>query len=277
MGLFQKLFSKILGPRVASSILRPTIEPAGEQVPSIEEMKERIQAENAEGFKELRRKIAAGKDEMLEGIKRKAQTAGEAITEELKRRGDEAVRRNPWYSFTHLGVPLVRGLNFTSSNVSRVIYDIEHESLYVTYASGHRTDGRTYRYWTVTYREAAALYNSASKGRYVWDNLRIRGTLLGHRKNYALVEAMGDMPNWTESAAQIRAHDINVGVQSGAAGPHQVLQLGATGAVPAITAPYAALGKFQLSSPMLNKANQKAGISQDLLQQLIQNLEEART
>lgn len=280
-GLFQKLFSKILGPRVAAAIVQQSSPkyPARSGAPtSIEEIKEGIEAETTSSLDSLKAKIASGRDDILADIRRKAKTAEEAIVEEIRRRAQDDARRRPWYQFIHLGTPLVRGIHFQSSNVSSVLYDREHQSLYVSYATGHRTDGRTYRYWIVTEREAVAAFLSSSKGRYVWDNLRIRGTLLGHRKNYALVQAAADMPRWTATPEAIIQHDIQVGQESGAAGPHQVLHIGATsGPVPDVVAPYAALGKFSLPKPKVNTPGQKAGISQDTLAQIIAELKKQQS
>ncbi len=71
-----------------------------------------------------------------------------------------------------------------SSNVRYIKYIPEMQELEVGYkASGRRGDS-AYRYASVTVEEAALAFIATSKGGYVWDVLRQRGTRYGHKKPY---------------------------------------------------------------------------------------------
>lgn len=94
--------------------------------------------------------------------------------------------------------PLVTGefIEVSSSNVHSIAYDLENALLYVRFLGPApegevRTDpGSLYQYRDVTPRQFQGFQRAASKGSWVWDNLRIRGTVSGHRKDYALVGVM---------------------------------------------------------------------------------------
>lgn len=49
--------------------------------------------------------------------------------------------------------------------------------------------GPTYAYFDVPIRVFVRMKNAASKGRFVWDELRVRGTLWGHQYRYSLVKS----------------------------------------------------------------------------------------
>lgn len=97
--------------------------------------------------------------------------------------------------------PIVTGemIEARSSNVHSFGYDIESTYLYVRflgYVKGQRgADGRAarggpgslYRYRDVTPEEFLTLMAANSKGEWVWDHLRVRGTWSGHQKDYELV------------------------------------------------------------------------------------------
>lgn len=101
--------------------------------------------------------------------------------------------------------PIVTGemVDATSSNVHSFGYDIESAYLYVRFlgyvrgardSAGHALrsgPGSLYRYRDVTPEEFLSLYAANSKGNWVWDHLRIRGTWSGHQKDYELVGVMG--------------------------------------------------------------------------------------
>ena len=79
-----------------------------------------------------------------------------------------------------------------SSNVHSYGYDAEHGYLYVRFldslADGSRSGpGPLYRYSGVDPNEFGALHRAGSKGNWIWDHLRIRGTVSGHKKDYELV------------------------------------------------------------------------------------------
>lgn len=87
-----------------------------------------------------------------------------------------------WYEFLNEG----KWLAVVSSNVDLIRYDYEEEVLYVQFKNG-----AMYSYRTVSYKEALDFAQAPSKGGWVWDHLRVRGTLLGHRKQYQ-IEQLGD-------------------------------------------------------------------------------------
>lgn len=85
-----------------------------------------------------------------------------------------------------------RVTDFSSSCVSAFWYEREHSLLFVQFK-----DNSLYRYGiagsnNITGDMAMSLFRAASKGTWVWDNLRIRGTKLGHRVPYYLVSG-GDI------------------------------------------------------------------------------------
>jgi hypothetical protein len=82
-----------------------------------------------------------------------------------------------------------------SSNVWAFGYLFNEGALYVRFANkssdGHPTGpGPLYRYQGVTPDQFLSMLNAGSKGSWVWDNLRIRGTISGHQKDYDLVGIM---------------------------------------------------------------------------------------
>lgn len=84
-----------------------------------------------------------------------------------------------------------------SSNVHSIAYDVDARQLYVRFQGGRGKrrggPGPLYRYDEVFADEARALYRArnTSAGGWVWDNLRIRGTVAGHKKTYRLVGISG--------------------------------------------------------------------------------------
>ncbi len=92
----------------------------------------------------------------------------------------------------------------SSTNVYSFGYDYQSAILYVRFLAGHegRRDGPgpMYSYSMVTPEEFLQLYKvknghsgeggRSTPGTWVWDTLRIRGTISGHQKDYALVGVM---------------------------------------------------------------------------------------
>ncbi len=84
-----------------------------------------------------------------------------------------------------------------SSNVHSYAYSADTGTLFVRFLdtikgsgmapSRRAGPGPLYKYYGVTPREFVSLHKAASKGKWVWDKLRIRGTKSGHRKDYRLV------------------------------------------------------------------------------------------
>jgi hypothetical protein len=66
-----------------------------------------------------------------------------------------------------------------SSNVLRIMYDREEEKLWVHYKSG-----APYWYYPVQEVDALDMFIAGSKGIWVWDNLRVRGSRTAHKKAY---------------------------------------------------------------------------------------------
>ncbi len=95
---------------------------------------------------------------------------------------------------------MVRAPN--STNVYEFGYDMESAYLYVRFQATHEAGaqggaGPLYRYSGVTPEEFLALYRVRGQGggngpgAWVWDALRIRGTVSGHQKDYELVGITG--------------------------------------------------------------------------------------
>lgn len=84
--------------------------------------------------------------------------------------------------------PLVTGdmVPVESSNVHSVGYDLEHRLLYVRYLDAAGRAGPLYGYHDVMPDEFLDFLDAPSKGRWVWDHLRERGTVAGYRKAYFL-------------------------------------------------------------------------------------------
>jgi hypothetical protein len=93
----------------------------------------------------------------------------------------------------------------TSSNVHSIGFRLDHErqmgarqgTLLIrflgTNADGTRSGpGPLYEYYDVPARVFLAFKRAASKGKFVWDNVRMRGTVSGHRYEYDLAEISQD-------------------------------------------------------------------------------------
>ncbi|HOV61672.1 MAG TPA: KTSC domain-containing protein [Candidatus Hydrogenedentes bacterium] len=96
--------------------------------------------------------------------------------------------------------PIVTGemVEVASSNVHSIGYDLDQHILYVrfwveTVRQGQivRFPGSVYGYRDVWPEEFLAFLQAPSKGNWVWDNLRERGTVSGHKKHYFLAGITG--------------------------------------------------------------------------------------
>lgn len=107
-----------------------------------------------------------------------------------------------------------------SSNVAMFWFDAASTELFVQYK-----DGSLYKYTGVTTEIARKFYRKDSKGKSVWDYLRIRGTSLGHQHPYYLVSgpqrgAGQDVApgfgtrKWEETPESAKAHGRKVLEQS---------------------------------------------------------------
>lgn len=78
---------------------------------------------------------------------------------------------------------------FASSNVWQIVYDRINHHLHIQYMGGkgkrRSGPGKWYVYSQISELEARTIYNTASKGVWTWDHLRIRGTEKKHQKPYA--------------------------------------------------------------------------------------------
>jgi len=82
-----------------------------------------------------------------------------------------------------------------SSNVYAFSYDLDAHRLYVRFKDraqkGEKqrpnAPGPIYAYYNAPLDLFMAMFNAPSKGIWIWDNLRIRGTISGHRYDYSLV------------------------------------------------------------------------------------------
>ena len=74
-----------------------------------------------------------------------------------------------------------RVLKVISSNVKNASYDEEEEILYVTYKNGG-----AYAYLRISELEARGFYfaSFSSPGKWIWSNLRVRGSKTAHQKPY---------------------------------------------------------------------------------------------
>lgn len=84
-----------------------------------------------------------------------------------------------------------------SSNVWEYGYDIRSGYLYIRFAAhdrNHRVTGpgSLYRYSGISPDQFVSLMRASSKGDWIWDVLRIRGTQSGHHYDYELVGVTGD-------------------------------------------------------------------------------------
>jgi hypothetical protein len=82
-----------------------------------------------------------------------------------------------------------------SSNVFSFFYDLTKNAIYIRFLGGNSQarggPGSLYVYHGCSPEEFVRLYDAASKGTWIWDNLRIRGTQSGHRKEYSLAAISG--------------------------------------------------------------------------------------
>jgi hypothetical protein len=73
---------------------------------------------------------------------------------------------------------------FHSSNVNMAQFFRGEKKLMVEYKGKNDKPNSAYLYEDISEDEALSLVNSGSKGGWVWDSLRIRGTVYGTKKVY---------------------------------------------------------------------------------------------
>ena len=103
--------------------------------------------------------------------------------------------------------PIVTGqmIPASSTNVHSYSYDIAVKVLYVRYKQGKGqdlTNGRLYAYSNVMPDMFLRMYEAPSKGEWIWEEIRTKGTKSGHKKGYALVGIQG---NYVPRKADIEA------------------------------------------------------------------------
>lgn len=84
------------------------------------------------------------------------------------------------YDFVHNSVIMF----VHSSNVGAVQYFKEDQKLMVEFLPGANGKPGRYLYSNVTEDDAISFARAGSKGKWVWDNLRVRGSKTAHRKPY---------------------------------------------------------------------------------------------
>jgi hypothetical protein len=100
----------------------------------------------------------------------------------------------------------------SSSNVSRIAFDGTKNggTLKVIFL-----DENEYHYMPIHPGFAEAFFNAGSKGGWVWDNLRIRGTALGHKVSYMHVKGHGEIQRkWIQTDDLIVGHHAQVESES---------------------------------------------------------------
>jgi hypothetical protein len=73
-------------------------------------------------------------------------------------------------------------LKVNSSNVDSAHFDAPRGILTILYRNGSY-----YQYFGVTPDEALDFAAAPSKGQWIWDNLRVRGTKTGYQKEYVKI------------------------------------------------------------------------------------------
>lgn len=126
---------------------------------------------------------------------RRAQTLEDEAAEILDERPTDPVEL-----FLHYG----EWLPVTSSNVAAASYDAQGEQLTIEYK-----DGSFYQYHPVALATAKAFTAATSKGKWVWDNLRVRGTVYGYQVPYTFLSGPSKAQRkWMRSRASRRLHGM---------------------------------------------------------------------
>lgn len=106
-----------------------------------------------------------------------------------------------------------------STNVRMMQYFIEERYLLVEFR-----DGDTYKYNDVTEDEAIKAAKQESKGGFVWDVLRIRGTKFGHKKPYTKVSGGYKPPQKGSEEVTIDGETYEVVKEQGGATRYRLKQ-----------------------------------------------------
>lgn len=95
--------------------------------------------------------------------------------------------------------PMITGeedINILSSHVYSHRYDFDASTLYVRYlhwepgmkSTDRSGPGATYAYYDVSPEQYRALSRAGSVGTWIWDNLRVRGSVAAHQHRYQLAD-----------------------------------------------------------------------------------------
>ena len=92
---------------------------------------------------------------------------------------------------------------FSSSNVRSATYNARENSMDIGFKNGG-----VYRYQDITPPEAKSFYSAGSKGKWVWDHLRVRGTVFGYQKPYTYIggQSQGYIPKYAMSERHKAEH-----------------------------------------------------------------------
>lgn len=84
---------------------------------------------------------------------------------------------------------------FKSSNVKSFAYDYKRNALAVEY------QGQLFwEYSPVSLTKALSLYHAPSKGTWIWDNIKVRGTIHQHRVGAVLLSGPSEkLPRWFDT------------------------------------------------------------------------------
>jgi KTSC domain len=88
--------------------------------------------------------------------------------------------RTPLADFLTMG----KWLAVTSTNVAQIAYSLDEQTLFVQFHPGKNDPSPRYWYKPINAKQAQQFALAPSKGGWVWDHLRIRGTKLGHKVPY---------------------------------------------------------------------------------------------
>lgn len=99
--------------------------------------------------------------------------------------------------FLHFG----EWLPVQSSNVAAAQYDGETEQMTVEFK-----DGSLYQYQQISLVEARSFAQAGSKGGWVWDQLRMRGTVNGYKKPFVFLSGPSRVSRGWMKTRQTRKH-----------------------------------------------------------------------
>lgn len=152
-------------------------------------------------------------EQLKKEMRRLASKVPEEIADRLIARGKAAriTRANPQDKWIASGTYWT---GFTSSNVHGAAYYVDDQEMLVGFHGG-QPGVSYYMYQGVTEGEARDFYVAPSKGEWIWTNFRIRGTALGHQKEYTFLSGPSTQTRkWNRSRPAAREHALKVAEQS---------------------------------------------------------------